>query len=51
MMASLFFIFTLAIVLIWKGYRKIGIGLTLLNLVLCACMLWHHATDILQIRI
>ncbi|WP_350339698.1 MULTISPECIES: DUF5993 family protein [Candidatus Rhabdochlamydia] len=51
MMVLLFFIFMITILFIWKGYRKVGIGLTLINLVFCLFMLWHHATDILKIRI
>ncbi|MDR2539883.1 MAG: DUF5993 family protein [Chlamydiales bacterium] len=50
-MALLFFIFIIAILFIWKSYRKVGIGLTLINLVFCLLMLWHHATDVLKIRI
>lgn len=51
MMALLFFIFMIIILFIWKGYRTLGISLALINLVFCLFMLWHHATDILKIRI
>ncbi|MGL4539880.1 MAG: DUF5993 family protein [Candidatus Rhabdochlamydia sp.] len=50
-MALLFFIFMITILFIWKGYRKVGIGLTFINLIFCIFMLWHHATDTLKIQI
>ena len=51
MMAALFLIFVVAMAFIWKGQRKAGLLIALLNLVLCLIMLWHHATTVLMIRL
>jgi hypothetical protein len=48
-MAFLFLIFTIAILLLWAGYRRTALVLTLINLLLCLAMFWHHVTDKLQI--
>jgi Family of unknown function (DUF5993) len=49
MMAALYLIFVIDMVLLFEGYRKTAIILTLINLLLCLAMFWHHVTDKLTI--
>lgn len=49
-MAALFLLMTLIIVGVYFGSAKKALIGLLVTLGLCALMLWHHATDILQIN-
>ncbi len=51
MMAALFVVFTLAMISIFFQKRKVAISLTLVGLILCLVMLWHHATNYLHINL
>lgn len=50
-MAFLFLIFAIAILLIGLGYRKAAMIVTIVNLLLCLTMFWHHITDALKIML
>lgn len=50
-MAFLFLLFAVVMILIFKGRRKEAITFTLLNLVLCLLMFWHHITLTIPIRL
>ncbi len=49
MMALLFLLFAIAMISIWRGYRRLGICIALGNLALCIAMLLYHMTDKLNI--
>jgi hypothetical protein len=49
MMAALFLVFVIALITLFLGYRKAAIILTIVNLILCLAMFWHHVTDKLKI--
>lgn len=49
-MAGLFALFTAAFVTIYYGKRRAAIALIVIALVLSLVMLWHHATNTLQIN-
>lgn len=51
MMASLFLIFTLAILLVIKGLRNAAIAVAVAGVILSLVMFWHHATDFLKINL
>jgi len=51
MMAGLFGIFLFSMLLTWVRLNNIAIIFTLLNLILCALMLFEHMTSILNIRL
>lgn len=50
-MTFLFLIFTIAIVLLWAGYRKTALMIALINILLCLAMFWYHVTDKLKIML
>lgn len=50
-MAGLFLIYLFCLILIFKQKRSIAFGLLAINLALSLFMLWHHATDPLNIRL
>lgn len=50
-MTLLFLIFSIVIMLVGFGYRKTAIALTIINLLLCLAMFWHHITDVLKINL
>lgn len=48
-MAALFLIFTLTIILMLAGWRKIALSLACINLLLCLAVFWHHVTAVVNI--
>lgn len=49
MMAGLFFLFFVALLCLVKGQRTLAIWFAVITLILCAGMLYYHATDTLGI--
>lgn len=51
MMAGLFLIYFISALLIFWRRKYVAFALMVLNLVLSVFMLFHHATDVLKIRL
>jgi FtsH-binding integral membrane protein len=51
MMVGLFFLFLVAMVLIFLKKRTFAITISVITIFLCVGMLIHHATDVLKVRL
>ncbi len=51
MMASLFFVLTIALFFIYTGMRKTGITILIIGLFLCIFMFSYHMTDPLKVNL
>jgi hypothetical protein len=50
-MFALFLVYVAALALMGFGLRKAAMIVTLVNILLCLAMFWHHATDVLKIAL